>query len=388
MRVFFTARVRWLRVHWFWPLALLALPGCGLATGGLPGTPMNVDPGPGPHSGAIFCDIEKERHCASQDEIDNSGIKLADGARALVISKSGYIGLDYSAAAQAICGQNKPQAVTYWGKFPDGTPVCLNCSSLEGGVLSAPAICVLECEDLTAPGVVPPTPQVAADCANQAHVSINATEPTFCFEGACTDNGTFLDNFASPRRSPEPVIWTHVDKVTTSGPANSSLTKNNTGTDAFDAGATSQQTIEHDSGYAEFYATGVSTRIFGLSIGDESSDTDSGFTKIDYGLDLFKDGCVYIFEKGVQVPGTVETCSVPHAFTSYSGGEKFRVSVSDNFDGTATISYAMVTAICEAEVECPSFYTSTVKAQYPLRVDTSFHDDGAIIDNAAIVRIR
>src|SRR5690349_7948550 len=122
---------RWLRVNWFWPLALLTLPSCGLETSGTCGAAcsFNADPGPTPRTSAIFCDIEKPsgRHCASADEIDAIGIRLAAGAEALIVGHSSNIGLDYSPTATSHCGGG-PEAVVFEGKFPDGLPVCLNCS--------------------------------------------------------------------------------------------------------------------------------------------------------------------------------------------------------------------------------------------------------------------
>jgi hypothetical protein len=387
MRNYFAARLRWLRVNWFWPLALLAVPACGLSTD-VPRIPTNVEPGERPWKGVAFCDIEVERHCASSTEI-GEGLFLTAGARALVAGVHNTLGIDFSAAATARCGGG-PEAVTFKDPFPDGTPVCLNCADTEG---FDPVLCIEECEDLTDPGVVPPNPVVAANCANRARYSINATTPTFCFEDACTDDGFLLDTFISPRRSPEPVNdWQNTKEVTLSGPDSNTVTKKNTGTNAFDAGAASFSTrhLAGGDGYVEFTAQGLSTRMVGLSAGDD--DTSSDYTTIDYGLDLFKDGCVFVFEKGTQIKGPIETCSVPDAFESYASGDKFRITVIDNSDGTATISYMKVNAACETTLNCPAFYTSTVPVPYgiddPLRLDLSFHDDGAVVQDIVVVRIR
>jgi hypothetical protein len=391
MRTLFTARVRRAGANWIWPLALLALPGCGVDLFGTctNGCVFNVDRGPTPHSGVVFCDIEKPsgRHCASDDEINQLGIRLAAGAEALVAGKSSNIGLDYSAAALTACS-GRPQAVSYEGPFPDGKAVCLDCRAAAPNAGAAVAVCVAECEDLTAPNKKPPDKTVADDCAVRAHLSINAADPKFCFDSACSGE-QLSDTFMSPRRDAEPVQWTNLLNVTPSGSNLNTLSKNATGTNIFDAGAASapSQTIDTGDGYVEFTATGISTRVVGLSHG-AAPDTDPNITDIDYGLDLFKNGCIYIYEKGNKVNGPVQTCSVPDAWGAYTPGERLRVSVTDNFDGTATVSYARVTAACHTHVACEPFKTSAVHPSYPLRVDVSFHDDGATVGDVVIVRIR
>jgi hypothetical protein len=398
MRGFLMARIRRLRVNWFWPLALLVVPGCGLDTSGSCGAAcsFNAKPGPGPRSGVVFCEIEKPhigpRDCATDEQIKSLAIRLAAGAEALVAGESSSFGLDYSSEAQGHCGTGKPELVEFEGKFPDGLPVCANCVTKILNQADALSLCVATCEDLTAPNHVPASDAVKAECAIRARLSINVTDPTFCFGGACSDVGNFSDSFVDPRRSAEPVIWQGLINVTTSGADNNTLKKNATGTNAFDAGATASQTIEKGDGYVEFTATEKSTRMAGLSQGSWL-DTDPGTGDIDYGLDLFKDGCVYVFEKGAPVTPdpqdpTAPTCTVMKAFLAYAPGERFRVSVTDNFDGTATVSYAKVTAACQAHVECMPFHTSHVHKPYPFRVDTSFHDDNATLGDVVIVRIR
>jgi hypothetical protein len=319
-------------------------------------------------------------------------MRLSAGAEALVVGEKSTVALDFSADALAACN-NKPQIVEFENDFPDGTPICVNCLLAAATASEATGLCIAQCEDLTTEGE-PANADVKADCTKRAHLSINATTPTFCFEGACSAVGDFDHTWLSPRRNPEPVTWQNLQNVTPSGADNNTLTKNATGTDAFDAGAASKETITTGDGFVEFTATGTSTRIVGLSLGD--TDTDSGFMSIDYGLDLFKDGCVYIFEKGAQVSGPLKLgdpgnpCSVDGAFLTYADGDKFRVSVTDNNDGTATIGYVQVTAACATSLDCPSFADSGTPAPYSqqLRVDTSFHDDNAVVENVVIVRIR
>src|SRR5438477_8708957 len=90
---------RWLSVGWFWALVLLVLPNCTFSPGGL-GPTNNLYTGSAPHSSAIFCDIEKGRHCAT-DADKAVGIRLASAAEALVAGQTSSIGLDDSPAALA-----------------------------------------------------------------------------------------------------------------------------------------------------------------------------------------------------------------------------------------------------------------------------------------------
>ncbi len=389
MRGSFTARVRWLRVVWFWPLVLLTLPNCTLDRSGICSIcGLNIAPGPVPWTGAVFCDIEKPgtegRHCASPDEI-NTLPRLTSGAIGLVKFKNFPGALDYSNAAITACGG--PQAVHFEGSFPDGTPICANCTSTITSVAAATTLCVQQCEDLTAPDAVPADPAVVADCTNRTRLSINAANPTFCFEGAC-DGLHVVEGFVTTRRSPEAAAWQNVSNVSITGPEGNTLTKNSGLDTSFDAGAASTQTITTGDGYVEFTAGSdtTHTRVVGLSIGD--TDSSSDVTTIGYGISLFKEGCYYVFEGGTQVNGAIETCSAPHAFGGYAADDAFRVAVKDNFDGTATISYAKITAACTLELECPPFHTSVIPATYPLRVDTSLRELNGQIANVIVVRIR
>jgi hypothetical protein len=404
MRDYFAARLRWLRVNWLLPLALLMLPACGLPTSGGcidcgcdncadEGGP-NLDPGPEPLDNAVFCDIETPggRTCASDALIaDPDVVRLSQGAEALVVSLGSSIALDYSADALARCG-GKPEAVEFYNNFPDGTPICVNCSAVATTSTDATKLCIAQCEDFSSEGA-PVDSNLEADCTKRSHLSINAATPKFCFEGACADAGEFLNTWGN-RRDPEAVTWQGLTSNMTAN--DNTLTKNATGTDTFDAGAASNETITTGDGYVEFTASGLTTRMIGLSAGDV--DLDSGYTTIDYGLDLFKDGCVYVFEKGVQKPGPLKLgdagnpCTVDGAWLTYQDGDKFRVSVTDTKDGSGfgVIGYVQVTPSCTTSLDCPSFYDSASLAAYSshLRVDTSFHDDNAKIENIVLVRIR
>jgi hypothetical protein len=98
---------------------------------------------------------------------------------------------------------------------------------------------------------------------------------------------------------------------------------------------------------------------------------------------------VYIFESGAAQPGPIPTGNGP-SFGTYAAGDRFRVHATDDFDGTATITYARVTGPCTDGAPCAEtvLYTSPNKAAYPLRVDSSFKQMGGTLANVRLARIR
>ena len=372
MRDSLKSSVRRLTAGWFWPLVLLALPTCGLDVRGR-GPALNLNSGPKPHSEAIFCDIEvfNGRHCASPDEINN-GIRLAAAAVALASGQSNIIGLDYSPAATAACAGG-PQAVTFQGKFPDGLPVCVNC----GAVIPAPyadptAVCVAQCQDVIG-GELGVPPDKLAYCQAHAHVSTNLSG---CLAGACTDAGALRDDFVDPRRDYEFVTW---QNLIGAGAAGGTLTRSAANSGMWDAGATSTEVIAAGDGYVEFTATETNkARVGGLSSGGPP-DTQPSFTDIGFGIDLFSDGAVNIFEGGTLVG----------SFGAYQSGDRFRVRVKDKFNGTAEISYSKVTGPCPVGTVCNEtvFYTSVAVGSYPFRVDASLFNQSATLTDTHLVRI-
>src|SRR5262249_51468748 len=148
MRESLTSSVRRLGNAWFWPLALLALPNCGLDDSVPFEPPPFFNPGPFPHSSAIMCDIEKfqgpQRRCASADDLE-TGIPLESAAIALATGQQSNIGLDFSKAALDHCGDGHPEAIDFQGPFPDGFAVCLNCG--HSIPPDTPGVCVAQCLD-------------------------------------------------------------------------------------------------------------------------------------------------------------------------------------------------------------------------------------------------
>jgi len=382
-----TAR-RWLMVGWFWPLVLLVLPNCGFqsdaSTGGGAAGP-NLNPGDPPHSSAVFCDIEKQsaRHCASDDEIAH-GIRLASAAIALNVGATNAFALDDSPDALGRCG-GKPEAVPFFGTFPEGFSVCVNCGETVNTTAYPDnnAVCAAQCEDFvgstrsdgTFVPANPPDPATKAFCEQHARASTNFPL-NGCFDNACLTAGAIDPSFVDPRRTPEPVVWENLIGVVSTG---STLTKLTT-TNDFDAGAVSIQTITGADGYVEFTAADTTTaKIGGLTSGPPDPDKDPHANTLNFGVGLSFDGNVFVFENGQQ----------RGPFGTYATGDRFRVTVHDRFDGSATVMYSRVTGTCNPGAPCNEhvFFTSTITGAYPFHVDASLFNQNAALANVQLVRI-
>jgi hypothetical protein len=74
-------------------------------------------------------------------------------------------------------------------------------------------------------------------------------------------------------------------------------------------------------------------------------------------------------------------------------GEKFRINITDNHDGTASLSFSRLPSSCTPGLACTAsvFYPAPLEtaptAAYPLRVDASFREGLATVKNATIMRI-
>ena len=382
MRDFLKAGLRRLGAGGIWALALLSLPNCALERGGIAG-PTNLNRGSSPESSAVFCDIERPgpRTCATDEEVA-MGLRLSETAVALVAGRTAPWGIDDSPAARLSCG-GSPQKVMFDGPFPEGSAVCINCSVIPFPHADATAVCVAQCLDTDA--------GTFGSCSTRAHVSTNAQSPTFCFGGACSSDGMFLGSgFSDPRRISEPVVWTNVINAGTFDADNNTLRRTAPFSGAFDAGATSSQTIDHGDGYVQFTAAEQDTvRLCGLSVG-APPDTNTNYTTIDFAINVFSDGYVYIFELGTQVIGPDNSGTTPGSFGPYLAGQTFRVRVKDNQDGTAQVTYTKLTGSCSDGSPCPEtiLHTSVVAAHYPLRVDSSLFNANATLTNVRLVRIR
>lgn len=380
MRSFVRAIGRWPSAGWLLPLVLLTVSSCFLNAG--PYEQPEFDPGPAPHTDAIMCDIPKppapgSNGCADSIET-GSGISKESAAVALAQGEQSSIALDFSADAETECG-GYPRKVEYYGPFPDGYAACLNCGAqMPSPYPNANAACIAVCIDLVnnAEGTPPPEGAVAF-CTANAHVSTNF-DATSCFHDACGAGGTLSPNFSDPRRAQEPVEW--VDLLGTSATGND-LTRTLPGAGAFEAGGASKQTIEHGDGWVEFEA-GESDlgHMIGLSP-DPGSDADPSAADIAFAIRLGGGGKVAIFENGQQIGGSVGT---------YEAGDRFRVQVEDNLDGTAAVSYVQLSGPCAPGTNCSItlIATSANVAKYPLRVDASLNAESATLKNVTLVRIK
>ena len=391
-------------VGWLWPLALLLLPNCSFSA---PPPPLD---NPLPHTTLVFCDIEKplERHCATDVELA-VGVRLNAAAVALVAGQSGgNIGLDDSPAARARCG-GEPEAVTFRGTFPTGNPLCVNGfaigpkydppdPNLLNPLFANPdEACVYQCEsfigqfDANGTWVAdrPADPSVHALCQQVAHASANvSTSPTPGVPGGCTPAGMQQPDFPDPRRSADAVIWQ--DRIGVSATANTLTRTATTGLPAndppFDAGAASPQVIARGDAYVEFSAAETNmSHVCGLSqlLGP---DADPSLVDVGFGIKLDSDHRYYVFEANTKITGP----GVNGSFGAYSVGERFRVTVTDNADGTAAITYSRIVGPCVPGMPCSEtvFHGSTRNpATYPFRVDASLRDEGATLTDVRIVRI-
>ena len=147
------------------------------------------------------------------------------------------------------------------------------------------------------------------------------------------------------------VSWTSfvgVDAV------DNNLTK--TGTQGWNAGAVSIETV-NDNSYVEFTtAEDTTSKMAGLSFGDD----DVSFADIDFAIFLSAAGSVYVYEGGVN-KGKVGT---------YAADDVMRVEVV-----SGAVHYLKNGSELYASLGIPSF---------PLLVDTSLHSVGATINNVEL----
>jgi hypothetical protein len=378
---------RW-RAGWVWPLVLLALPNCAFQTHGLPGDDA-FQGGNEPRSSAIMCDIPKvpaigSSDCASPSEAQ-SGIPREFAAVALAEGRKNSIALDFSAAAIAMC--SGPKKTEFQGPFPDGTTLCLNCGQqIPAKYADANAVCVAKCVDLAKQSDIEPPGGAQSWCEASAKVSTNFDKHT-CFANACSNGGTPDMGFHDPRREQEPVKWTAFGgDATASGNNLSKLTGTGMPGSPFDSGAASDktQTIGHGDAWVEFSAaeTGVS-HVLGVSHDTGGGDTDPSLADIGFAISLNYDGNVYVLENGANV--------INGPLGTYAPGDRFRVRIKDNNDGTATISYTRLNGPCTTGTICNEtpFATQTQPSpKYPLRIDASFREPGATLSNVTMVRIQ
>lgn len=416
MRILFTRSRLGPVAAWLWPFALLALPGCASLLNvqdvsySSPVSPR----GNLPESSVVFCQIEQApRKCLDpvnqpgDAAILGMGVRLEDAAVAFVDGANTTIGLDYSPDTLRRCNQ-QPEASFYYGRFPEGTPVCLNCLTIAGGgpYADANALCVSTCKDLFKASKQ--SGDADAFCGAHARVADNFDPLNACLANSCKDGSMLRDGFADPRGDPEPVEWIDLTSGMTHITDGIRRTTTPINSQDFTEGADSGQLITHGNAYMEFTVGQTKlTRVIGLSHG--LPDTNPDYRQIDYAFSLFgvsltaTEQFLYIFEAGnkpcpansLPSPPAPEPC----ASRQLLAGETYRIHVIDNLDGTgpyapqggtATVRYERVTGTCIKDHPCATevLYPSQTPAHYPLRVDSSFHDEGAELTGVRLVRIQ
>lgn len=387
----------WFVRGWLWVVALLALPNCSLIVEGPTTYPPAFERGGEPRTGAIFCDLERAlgRRCATEED-RATGVRLAAAAVALNTGATGVVGLDESPEARGRCG-GEPEAVLFEGAFPEGLQVCVNCGVIGPApalFADATAACVALCQDLAAlpgTGLDPRDPVIVDFCRQRARAATNSSIAA-CIGDACTTGGNPLPDFVDPRREPEAVVWQDPIGVTIDG---NTLTRSapTPATEEFDAGAASTQWIMRGDAYVEFSATETNlSHVVGLSAipagcAFPCTDAAASLADVDFAISLNRDGNFYVVESGTLVmpPGTIGG-----AFGTYGAGERFRVSLRDNSDGTASVSYSRLPAPCVAGTPCAVsvFHTHEGTASYPFRIVARFREQSASVANVTVVHIR
>jgi hypothetical protein len=393
---------RWSTSGWLWVVALLALPNCALPVSGI-GEPPDPD---FPKTSAVFCDIEVKRECVINESDANvlNAIRLNAAAVALTTGDSRTFVLDESETARGLC-DGKPQLVTMLNPFPKGEMVCLKC-----GLIGAPpakyadvnAVCKARCL-FNVGDFVPLPPDPPKYCTEHARASTNTLLNT-CFSPACTVGGSpILDGplaFVDPRLTPVPVKWRDGFNAAAIGAGND-LTRTlpsppgPPGTGPFDAGAVSEQWITKGDAYVEFSANeNTSSHILGLTVVPDGcafpcTDTDPDYPGIAFALSLNFDKRLYIIESGDVLPGPGPNGSA--RMDEYAAGERFRISLRDNSNGTAEVKYSKVAPGCLpgnvcAEEEIFS-HTASIPT-YRFRVDTAFRESPATLTDVRVVFIK
>ncbi len=395
MPVLLKSTGRWLRVGWFWPLALLALPMCTLDFDNVgPQSPDPAfNPGPSPVTSAVMCDIPKPvveelTDCVTDPDEATAFMSLAHAALALNLGETTGTALDFSTAATTACS-GMPRKVDFYGPFPEGLTVCLNCASQIPEIYPGPTdVCIAQCKDLINANGIVPNEGVDTFCALNARPSTNFNKDA-CYEGFCTTGGSPIPTANDPRRTPEDLTW--VDLIGNTTAAGSTLSFAGPGSDTvFTTGAASEQLITTGDAWVEFEAgeTGVSHAVgVRTSCDDVAScpDTDPTLATLPLALSLNRnDGDnVFIIENGEVLAGP---------FPAYVPGERFRIQITDHNDSTADIAFFRYSAACVPNMPCsePAFYTYTGAARpnYPLRVDAIFREANASLQNVTVMRIK
>lgn len=155
----------------------------------------------------------------------------------------------------------------------------------------------------------------------------------------------------APPSGPEHVIWTNDRYVTITG---NSIQKTSSG-GAWNAGATSTQSITSGDGYVEFSTNESSSH--GKHAGLGTNTPDWGYTNIQFDINMAVSNNVRIFESGTS----------RGSFGTYAPGDVFRIAIEGG-----VVKYYKNGGL---------LYTSLVAPTYPLYLDTSlYHLNGTVTD--------
>jgi hypothetical protein len=391
-----------LRHGWYWAVALLLLPSCTWPTG----YRENRVRGAMPRDAAVFCDIPKlqPRECATPEQ-EATGLRLEEAAVALNDGRTAGWALDYSEDARNRCPLRAPEVVVFEGGFPEGLPVCLNCTGVVGTpeVPNVTEVCRQQCYDFqgvtTGSGrivpTVPPSAATVTFCNANAVPSTNFPRDR-CYDGVCSPAGAPLSSFIDPRRTAEPAKWSDLIGTTAEGTDRNDVRRATTTTLEYDAGAVSDVTqwIEKGDGFVEFSTDRTDqARVIGFdnipaTCPAPCTDREPNFRgNLDAGLLLNFDGLIYIIENGSLVMGP----DMNGSFGPYAANERFRIYVRDNANRTAQVSYLRLPAGgCTPGTRCgavPIDPRTTVVA-FPLRVDVSLREIDARLTNVLLVRVK
>jgi hypothetical protein len=399
MRNFLRTRPRLAQAGWLLPLVLLALPNCILNAGPSEDTGeeevLAFDPGDDPRSSAILCDIPKvpapeANECANGDDIA-SGIAFNYAAIALRQGEGmgNSLGLEYSPGAFSTCGDKIPKRVEFHGPYPEGLQICLNCEQILKVYETPTAACVAKCVDLTNAGENQPADGAQAFCEANARVSTNFKDN--CIEGACSMGGTPV-GFEDKRRQVEDVVWDIVQgDAEFVGKDLVKAKETDMVPDNWDAGGSSKdQIITTGDAWIEFEVTEeTKSHVLGVASG-AGPDMDAGLADIDFAISLNFNGQAYILEKDLSQP---EGVLVTGPLVQYLPGDRFRIRITDNHDGTASLSAGKVNDpdSCKPGVPCLDTQIGTQtkpSLSYPLRITATFREANATLREVTLVRIQ
>jgi alpha-tubulin suppressor-like RCC1 family protein len=166
------------------------------------------------------------------------------------------------------------------------------------------------------------------------------------------DSSLYSENATLTNVILETLVWTNASNLLVQG---SSLTK--TGSDGWNATASSSNSIQSGDGWLEFTAIETDKeRVLGL----KSTGSASSYTDIDFAIDLKSTGTIEIYELGTS----------RGSFGAYTLGDRLRIEVE----------YGIVRYLRNGVL----LYTSSTAPTYPLHAETAAYSAGATLVDVAM----